>query len=367
MKSLKALIVIVALCGFLMGTYTSLLSWGLINLFTDREFTAEGLEKAEAFNPDRDILFLPQIGGRDIFESSRDLSICRNREVRRHIYLYLTSKRPYLVRAIERSHLYEETIRKVFRENSDIPEELILLPLLESCFDPYAVSTSKAVGLWQIMDNTAGPLGLRTDRWIDERRDVEKSTAAAIRHLRTMHSLFGRWDLALAAYNGGAGYLKRTMESAGTGDYWRLIERGLLRQETSEYVPKFIALVLIYKNQRLFGIHEDITPPEKAETGRITLERPADLRDVARLGGEKVETIRKLNPELKTLITPPTMPRYRLLVPLEAKKKMEKNPEGLYRSGITRVIPHRVRAGETLGGIARRYKKKHRISSAIIA
>ncbi|MBN2077552.1 MAG: transglycosylase SLT domain-containing protein [Spirochaetes bacterium] len=366
MKSLKALIVIVALCGFLMGTYTSLLSWGLINLFTDREFTDEGLGKAEAFDPDRDILYLPKIGDRDIFESARDLSICRNREVRRHIYLYLTSKRPYLVRAIERSHLYHDAIKKVFRENDDIPEELVLLPLLESCFDPYAVSTSKAVGLWQIMDNTAGPLGLRTDRWIDERRDVEKSTAAAIRHLRAMYTTFGRWDLALAAYNGGAGYLKRTMESTGVKDYWQLIEKGLIRQETSEYVPKFVALLLIYNNQRLFGIHEDITLPEKANTAEITLVRPADLRDVARLGGEEVETIKRLNPELKTLITPPTMPHYRLLVPLDAEKKIKENPKELYRSGITRVITHRVRPGETLARIARRYKKKHLMSSVII-
>ncbi|TFH38244.1 MAG: hypothetical protein E4G96_10755, partial [Chrysiogenales bacterium] len=191
MKSLKTLIITTVICGFLMGSDTTLLSWGLFNLFTDSEFSAEGLEKAEAFDPNRDILYLPQIGGRDIFESTRDFSICRNREVRRHIYLYLTSKRPYLVRAIERSYLYEDAIREVFRENSDLPADLLLLPLLESCFDPYAVSTSRAVGLWQIMSNTAGPLGLRANRWIDERRNVEKSTLAAVRHLRAMHSVFG--------------------------------------------------------------------------------------------------------------------------------------------------------------------------------
>ncbi|TFH41079.1 MAG: hypothetical protein E4G96_06255 [Chrysiogenales bacterium] len=283
------------------------------------------------------------------------------------MYLYLTSKRPYLVRAIERSYLYEDAIREVFRENSDLPADLLLLPLLESCFDPYAVSTSRAVGLWQIMSNTAGPLGLRANRWIDERRNVEKSTLAAVRHLRAMHSVFGRWDLALAAYNGGAGYVKNTIEGTGTGDYWKLSGGGHLRQETGEYVPKFIALMLIYNNRRLFGIHDDITVPKKMETVHMILARPVDLRDVARVSGVKLETLRMLNPELKTLMTPPTMPRYRLRVPLEAKKKIDANPKELYKAGITGVITHRVSKGETISQIASRYKKKQLRSSGLTA
>jgi len=152
---------------------TQLLSWGLFNLFADTQYTTEGMEKIESFDPDRDILYLPEIKDKDIFQAARDLSICRHNAVRRHIYLYLTKGRQYLIRAIENSYHYNDMIDEVMKKNHDLPEEIGLLPLLESCFNPQAVSSSKAVGLWQFVDNTARPLGLRHDRWIDERRHVK--------------------------------------------------------------------------------------------------------------------------------------------------------------------------------------------------
>ena len=339
-------------------TDTQLLSWGLFNLFTDTQFSTGGLEKVKEFDPDRDILYLPAIGNKDIFEASRDMSVYRNKSVRMHVYLYLTSKREYLVRAIRQSYRYEDAIREVMKQNRDLPEELVLLPLLESCFNPYAVSSSRAVGLWQFLENTSRPLGLKSDRWVDERRSVEKSTAAALRHLRCLRSLFPRWDLALAAYNGGAGYVRRTMDGTGVKDYWQLRDRGLIRPETAEYVPKYIALMLIYKNQRLFGIADEVARPDKTETACLTLERSVDLKDVERLCGVPVRTIRELNPELNSTLTPPAVKDYRLIVPAQAKKKIEGREKELYRNSVSGVIEHRVRKGETISKIARMYKKK---------
>ena len=351
----------------IVGTDTQLLSWGLFDLFSDTRFTEEGLERVMSFDPDRDILYLPAIEGKDIFEASRDMSVYRNRAVRKHVYLYLTSKREYMLKAIRRSYLYEDAIREALKKNSDLPEELGLLPLLESCFNPYAVSSSRAVGLWQFLENTSRPLGLKSDRWVDERRNVEKSTAAALRHLRTMRAIFPRWDLALAAYNGGAGYMKRTMKTTGVRDYWKLREKGLLRAETAEYVPKFIALMLIYRNQRLFGVADEIARPEKTVTALLTLERPVDLKDVERISGVPVRTIMELNPEFNSTLTPPTVKDYRLLLPGEALKKIEGKEKELYRSTITGVIEHRVKKGDTISRIARLYKKKLNSSSILTA
>lgn len=348
---------------FLLLSEATLFAWGLFNLFTDSG-PGPGNERAiELFNSDRDILYLPAGKDKDIFESSRDLSICRREPVRKHIYLYLTSKREYLIRGIERSYLYEDMIIEIFNNNRDLPEELRLLPLLESCFNPGAVSSSRAVGLWQFVDNTSRPLGLERNRWIDERRSIVKSTEAALRHFRNIRGSFPDWALTLAAYNGGAGYVKRAMDKNSCREFWKLREGGLLREETSEYVPKFIALMILYKNQRLFGIGKDISVPEKKETGYLTLRQPVDLRTVARLSGLSVQKIRELNPELISTITPLDSSNYQLRVPVEARKRLEEKSRELYKNKITGIIKHRIKRGETISKIARLYKKN---SSAIL-
>jgi membrane-bound lytic murein transglycosylase D len=354
----RIIIKIIIIAVTLFFTDNTLLAWGLFNLFTETQFNIEGLHNVESFDSDRDILYLPINKDKDIFESARDLSVCRKKAVRKHIYLYLTSKRNYLIRAIERSYLYEDIMMEVFKKNQDIPEELRLLPLLESCFDPGAVSSSKAVGLWQFVDNTARPLGLERNRWLDERRSITKSTEAALRHFRNIRGCFPDWALTLAAYNGGAGYVRRAMDKNHCKDFWKLSEGGFLREETSEYVPKYIALMLIYNNQRLFGISDEIRIPEKMETGYFALQQPVDLRNVARLSGIPMQKIRELNPELISTMTPPVIKNYKLNMPVEAKKKLEEQSRELYKNKISRIVKHRIKRGETISKIARLYKKK---------
>jgi membrane-bound lytic murein transglycosylase D len=121
--------------------------------------------------------------------------------------------------------------------------------------------------------------------------------------------------------------------------------------------------MILYKNQRLFGIGKDISVPEKKETGYLTLRQPVDLRTVARLSGLSVQKIRELNPELISTITPLDSSNYQLRVPVEARKRLEEKSRELYKNKITGIIKHRIKRGETISKIARLYKKN---SSAIL-
>ncbi|HMB21110.1 MAG TPA: lytic transglycosylase domain-containing protein, partial [Spirochaetota bacterium] len=195
--------------------------WNLLDLFNDTVYSEEGLQKAIEYEPNMDHFFLPSIEGKDLFASIDDLSICRREEVRRYLYMYLTVGREYVKNSIHRSYMYMEIIEDVMEEYPEITRDMALLPLLESGFNPRAVSKSRAVGLWQFMYPTSQMLGLKINNWVDERRHIEKSTRAALRHLKNLYSIYGSWELSLAAYNGGAGHVSRTMKRTGIRDYWK--------------------------------------------------------------------------------------------------------------------------------------------------
>ncbi|MCP4131406.1 MAG: transglycosylase SLT domain-containing protein [bacterium] len=340
------------------ASYQHLFSWGLFNLFSDTSFSEEGLQKSVDFDPDKDILYLPKLEGKKLFESVDDLSICRKKDVRKYIYIYLTTGRKFAIRSIERSYLYMGIIDDIFEKNSDIPKDIALLPLLESGFSPNAVSRSKAMGLWQFMKSTSKPLGLKRNKWVDERRDIEKSTNAAIRHLRHLHKSLGSWELALAAYNGGGGHVRRSMKKSGTSEIWSLIDSGAMKQEPSEYVPRYLALLLIYKNQSLFGIKDEISIPETFDTENITLEFPVNIKDVSKVCEVPLKTIKKFNPELNHHITPPYNKEYSLRLPAEVKDKFKLNKKKLYKYKFKGVKRYTVKRGDNLSSIAKRHKKK---------
>ncbi len=343
-------------------------SWSLLGLLKKKGVNYENLEKTREFNPQRDILYLPKIEGKRFFQSIDDLSICRRASVRKHIYLYLTIGRKFLIKGIRRSKRYMNTVDNVFHANNKLPEDLKLLPLLESGFNPRAVSKSNAVGLWQFLSNTSKHLGLRINRWVDERRDIEKSTQAAVRHLSNLYRKFNSWPLALAAYNGGGGYVERALKKTGATNIWELMDSGELREETSQYLPKFIALTVIYKNMRLFGISEEIPHDENAVPGTYLLDYPVKLRHISRFAGITERRIRELNPQLRLDMTPPFMRNYSIRVPAPAAERLEKNRKNLKRYGIRGLKIYRVKRGDCLTDIARRFKKrtKHLIQFNLI-
>jgi membrane-bound lytic murein transglycosylase D len=297
--------IILATTMFLICFGQNLFSWELSNIFIELKLTEDEFKRTMGFNLDEDFIHLPAIGDKNIFKAAHDLSICRNEDVRKFIYVYLNKGRPYLKRSIEQSYLYLNTIEEILKENPDIPQEISLLPLLESGFNPHAVSKSKAVGLWQFMDATSKILGLKNDKWVDERRDVKKSTRAAIRHLRGLYKKFNSWELALAAYNGGCNYLSKSLNATNTQDLWTLRDTGVLYNETHEYVPRYIALMLIYKNQKIFVIKNEITIPTPKKVKTIALKKQTNLDKKKKKLKIPLSTIKSLNPELKQDITPP--------------------------------------------------------------
>ena len=134
--------------------------------------------------------------------------------------------------------IFEQTLDKY-----DLPLELKYLSIVESALNPNARSKSGARGLWQFMYPTAKEYGLRVTSYIDERLDPFKSTEAACKYFIKLYDLFGDWNLVLAAYNGGPGYIQRKMIATGHDNYWDL--RPHLRTETRNYVPKFIAITYL--------------------------------------------------------------------------------------------------------------------------
>jgi membrane-bound lytic murein transglycosylase D len=329
-------------------------SWDIIDIFKSN--TPEEIinNKSGIIKPD--FYFLPPAEGKNFFESIDDLSICRNKQVRKFINLYLTDGREYLITAIIRSARYLKTIEEICDQNNDMPKDISLLPLLESAFNPYAVSRSRAVGLWQFIKGTSKSLNLKVNNWVDERRDIEKSTIAAIRHLKTLYATFGSWEAALAAYNGGAGYIKKIMRKKKAASFLELLENGAFVRETNEYIYRFAALLVIYKNQKLFHIDEEISIPIISENENIVFEYPVKIHQAANLCGVAVETLQLLNPELKQNITPPYEKKYTFKLPAGCKEKLESNIINLYDIKYDKLKKHVVKRGESLSRIAAVYK-----------
>lgn len=329
-------------------------AWSLFALL-DKD-GANAPEEAFTINNENEIQNLPSLENKNLFEAIIDMSICRHIEVRKFIYYYRTSGKEYVIRGIKRSHLYMDIIDDVFSRYEDIPAELRLLPLLESGFSPNAVSRSSAVGLWQFMYGTSRALGIRVDSWIDERRTIHRSTEAALQHLRYLYRTFGSWELALAAYNGGGRHVMQAIRKTGTRDFWELMRAGALRKETSEYVPRYAALAVIYMNQDLFQLCDEIEPVRTFETELVEFQYPVDIRRVAHISGTPIEVLRLYNPGIKKNFTPPDSAPYQLRVPAEAKEILKVNAEKLYTLRFKKVKRYIVRRGDTISRIANRYR-----------
>jgi peptidoglycan lytic transglycosylase D len=327
MRFIKILVIIfiMLIASTTVGIKLNRFSHEVFDLFQDKTFSAKNFQKVKDFNADEDILYLPEMDSISINNSINNLSILRNKEVRKFLYLYLTKNRPYIIRSIERSHHYKDTIADVFKGVEKIPEYITLLPFLESGFCPRAVSRSSAVGLWQFMRGTSSILGLEKNIWVDERRSVKKSTKAAFVHLKNLYNIFKSWDLALAAYNSGSSHILNAMKKSGAKNIWQLIESRSLRKETHEYVPRFMALILIYKYQSEFGLKDQIAIPENIDITEINLKEQVNIYDIARLSDTPVKTIKMLNPELNRLKTPPGKRGYSLKIPESTKSKLLKN------------------------------------------
>ncbi len=243
-------------------------------------------------------------------------------EVQLFIDSYLTKDREWVERSFQRLSFYRSIVIRALRERG-LPEELVVLPVLESGYRGDARSTSGAKGYWQFMLQTARRFGLGVSRWVDERGDIEKSSKAAARYLSYLYSIFKDWNLVLAAYNSGEGNILRIMKTTGIKDYWLMCRLGLLSRQAREFVPRFMALLWIYRHREELGLKVD----GNVRLAKVHLPGGVSLLHVARASGMDYNLIRELNPFLRRGITPPWGAR--IYVPEQLVAKV--------RSGIVRL------------------------------
>jgi len=286
--------------------------------------------------------------------NSRTIPLTENEHVLKEIKSFQTTERKYFEEAFKRSGRYMDMIRSKMKE-AGLPEELSWMPMIESWFKVNAFSRARALGLWQFIASTGYLFGLKRDRWIDERMDFEKATDAAIQYLSQLHSMFGDWTTALAAYNCGEIRVQRVIRSQRSeymDNFWDLYL--MLPRETSRFVPRFIATLLIINSPDKYGFNlPEPDPPLKYET--VQINRPIKLSVLSSTLNLSAETLDLLNPELRNKSTPdgeyalrvPTGYGERVLASLEKIPKYIP-PEATYRY-------HYVRRGETVSVIARRY------------
>jgi membrane-bound lytic murein transglycosylase D len=296
-------------------------------------------------------------------EITYDVPIEFNRYVDDYIILFQTRLREKFELWLTRSGRYIDMMKSVFREN-ELPEDLVFLALVESGFNPYAYSRSRAVGPWQFMKGTAKKYGLKVNRWVDERRDPIKSTAAAARYLKDLFGMFNSWPLSLASYNAGEGRIMRAMNRSKVKveSFWDLRTSRHLRTETKHYVPKFMAATIMAKNPAKYGFDLEYWSPMVYD--EVQVDRQISLQTVARITGADYQVIKELNPELRLGVTPPAPLPYTVRLPVGTREEFLKSfssiPETELRKELkvspeVQVRRHRVRRGETLTRLAKRY------------
>ena len=264
------------------------------------------------------------------------------------------SKNPrYMKRKMKRAslflyHIVEEIDRR------GLPMDLALLPAIESAYQPHAYSHARASGLWQFIAPTARRYGLKVNWWYDGRRDVVASTTGALNYLEDLHAEFNDWYLALAAYNAGEGkirYLREINRRRGIPTDYLHLRR--LRSETHHYVPKLMAMVNIVSNPDKYGLRLEPIPNEPY-FARVNLGSQIDLNVVAKLADVSVGDLYDINPGFRRWATDPTGP-HQVLVPVEHKEILIAGLTGLPEDARIKWQRHRVRRGDTLGAVGRRY------------
>lgn len=279
-----------------------------------------------------------------------------NRHVQEEIDRFTQGhERDFFINSYRRSGRYRPAITAELRQ-AGLPEELSWLPLIESGFKVNALSRARALGLWQFIPSTGYKFGLSRDKYVDERLDPQKATSAAIAYMKELHQIFGDWTTVLAAYNCGEGRVLRVIREQNIqylDNFWDLYER--LPYETARYVPRFLATLHIIQNKEQYGMDGiEVDPAYEFEEFEIT--KQVHLKHVANAIGVSENALVELNPELRYKILPPE--RYILRIPPGTTENLL---AGLQEIPVSQpptraFVYHRVRRGETLSSIARRYR-----------
>lgn len=278
-----------------------------------------------------------------------DVPIDYNDQVKKSIYFFQTVKREEMAKWQRRSGRYLKLIQDILDEE-ELPLDIAYLSMIESGFSSKAYSRARASGLWQFIYSTGRLYGLKRTQWLDERRDPVKATRAAVHHLSDLYKMYGDWRLVMAAYNCGPSRVTRQHRS-GNSDFWSM----RLPRETRNYVPSFMAAVVISKAPELFGFEGiETEPPMEFDTVEVSY---TNLTVAAKCAGVDLQEIKNLNTELLKNYTPAGT-TYPLKIPKGTKERFlteyEKIPKEKYVP--PRVDIYYVKRGDTLSEIAEKLK-----------
>ncbi len=303
-----------------------------------------------------------------------------NEHVKGFIRVYAVDKRKMMSKVLGLTRIYFPLIEEKLREY-DIPTEMKYLAIVESALNPTAVSHAGARGLWQFMGGTGRMYGLQSSSFIEDRYDPYKATVAACEHLRDLYDTFGDWFLVLAAYNSGAGNVKKALRVSGGHDYWEIWP--YLPQETRGYVPAFIAVTYVMSYYR----EHNIIPLEPgylyADTERVPVRNALTFDQLQETIGVPLEDLRFLNPQYKVgLIPSPSTESNMLRLPKKYVQPFYQKEQDIYayhseraqeRERLYAMVRERdrqdgeiissrgrkvhvVRKGETIAGLAHKYR-----------
>lgn len=338
---------------------------------------------SDILSPPAEIIQSQAISPDSVEPTAYNVPIVVDSSVQGHIHYFNTAIRGRFEQWLLRLSRYRPLVETIFTE-FHLPSDLVYLSLVESGFNPYAYSRARATGPWQFMKGTAKVYGLRVDQYVDERRDPIKSTVAAARYLRDLYDLFGAWPLAMAAYNAGEGKVMRALHKAQAESFSEISKTRLIRRETKEYVPRFMAATIIARNPDRYGFSQEAAAPHRFE--EVVVDRPIHFRAIANVTGVPYEELRLLNPELRRDATPPDDAPYHLKVPVGSKAKVEQLLDRIptfkfpalpatrakfAETGTSRW--YKVRVGDTLEKVSKRFriplkalKAKNNLSSPVI-
>jgi membrane-bound lytic murein transglycosylase D len=221
--------------------------------------------------------------------------------IQQYINYYQGRGRSTMESGLRRSGQFMKMARQIFKEEG-VPIDITWLGQVESAWKPKAVSWAAASGLWQFIPGTGRQFGLRQTAWIDERNSYEQATRASAKYLKSLAARYnGNWELAMAAYNTGAGNIDRGISRAGTANFWAIYP--YIAQETRNYVPNILATILIAKNPEKYGF-KGIRPEAPMAYDVVQVANATSLQLVAEATDSSVDHIRGLNPELRRDATP---------------------------------------------------------------